>query len=501
MATHRIGIDLGTTNTVCYSFDRGMKPIPLDRSDQKFILPSVMMYKNGVITVGSEAKSHSIDGPDNVIRSSKRELGGDTIYKIENRAFTPVDVAAEILKTVKTRALEFFKDPAGKIEAVITIPAYFTAKQRAETKEAAQKAGIGLIQLLAEPTAAAIALAIEEEDSQRILVVDIGGGTSDICLLDIQGGVFHPVHTGGDPKLGGDDFDNSLLKNIKDYIFDNLYLDLDSAEDSDLDPKIYSRIMTDLRAKCEMAKIDLSTLDQTNIRMANLGSSKKQLNYKIDRKTFEVASDEIFRRIGTLLVKFKHDYNKDLIGVKRIIMVGGSGAIPKIQEMVHETFGIRPEYQPSEAANAVAKGAAVVAGQDELGVYINPVQTVARPIGIRLYRESGDIFSEIIPKDVNCPVYREKTFKTNHDDQERVIIQVYEGDQDSEKISNCKFFKEFIYPIPPNKEAGYEIHITFTLDENNLLIVTAENSEREDSKRSYHVSLQPPSDFPTKHKF
>lgn len=471
MAKVTLGIDLGTTNTVCCRFDNTLDFV---KFKGKELLPSVLYYRDGKILVGDSARKKAITYPDNVIMSSKTFIGDDDkVWEIQDRKFTPTEVAENILLEVAKEARKTYS--ADECAAVITVPAYFTSKQYRETERAAQAAGIEVIEILPEPMAASIAYGMDENDNQKIFVIDLGGGTFDVSILSIDGNEFKTINVDGDRKLGGDDFDQALVELCLRQIRRDTGINLSSQDKSGLDGKLYQQIMRKLQFECEKAKVELSAMEETEIIIPSLiprdnGAVNFQL--KITRDEFVDRSEELLDRIESIIKRCLNDANCSVDDINKVILVGGSSNILAVRSLVERIFNQKP-YSDKDLSKLVAIGAAIKATGDKTLIknkVIKVTNILSHAFGIRVV---NDRFSIILPKGTEYPCKKSDTYTTVSDFQPSVTIKIYEG-EDTEDIANDFYYDEYEHGGIERNFAGVpQIEVTFNFDKNRVLHVSS----------------------------
>ena len=458
----QVGIDLGTTNSVVSYMIHGK--IEYIKFRNKESIQSVAMYQNGKFIVGEKAKKKANLYPENYIKSSKSYMGDMTkTWDIEDKIFTATDIAREILLEIKSTIKKAISNTT-EIEAVITIPAYFTSSQIDETKKAGEAAGLIVKQIITEPVSAAIAYGFEDNINQKIFIVDIGGGTFDTAILEVKNQAFETLSIGGDNRLGGDDFDQKILDILLKHIRKNEGVNLSSLSKSGLDAKIYSKAYQALLLKAEEAKIELSEHEKVEISIANLFDNYN-LELAITRSEFEEVSDDI-------LYKIKKQINVTLDTAKlkkgnidKVVLVGGSSRIPAIRNFIIEIFNTTP-YSDKPLDKLVAMGAAIAA-TDENSVQIYDI--ISHSLGIEIINKK---FSPILNKNSQYPISSSRTYTTTDDYQEIVNIAVYEGEDES--IHKNKLYGGFKLTDLEFSEKGIpRIEVTFKFDNNRILHVTA----------------------------
>lgn len=472
--SYAVGIDLGTTNTVCCTYDNSFSFIKCRRSH---ILPSVLMYKDGKITVGEIAKQHALRAPNNVISSAKTFMADpEKKWIIEGRTFTPTDVATEVLREINEAAQKHFGTDE-QIEAVITIPAYFTASQANETKKAAEAAGLKVLKIIAEPVAAAIAYGLDDT-AKNIFVVDLGGGTFDVCILtssqDKDGTrIYTTGSVDGDIHLGGDDFDAVIENLCYSQLRKEYGINLASQEQSGLEAELYGQAIQKIRQKAEQAKIALSDSTETSIDIANLCSRNGNIvnfRYTITRQDFEKAADSLFKKIKRILTRCLEDSNTRVDSIDKVIYVGGSSNIPYLRSIVTECLDREP-YADQDLSKLVAMGAAVYAADKSnlVSTKLHIEDILSHSLGIEVY---GEKLSIILPKGTKYPISKTEEYSTVTDYQKSVSVKVYEGECTS-NINENLFYDEFTLTNIRNGLRGIPVNVKFEINDDRQLIVTA----------------------------
>ena len=488
MASVNVGIDLGTTNTlVCTDIKGKVKCLKFKNGDGN-VLPSVLYYENGEITIGKKASEDGYLNPHNVIRSSKTDMGSDKIYSIDGKVFTPVSVATEILKSVKETIYKFIKkdgyDETTEIKAVITVPAYFQGNQYDATKRAALAAGFKEVRIITEPTAAAISYITESADDledKKLLVVDIGGGTFDLSYLQYNSdrNEYETLAVDGDKKLGGDDFDECVRQAMVEMVEADTNLDLSTLEKSGLPEKEYNQIKSKLLRAARRIKIDLTDTEDASAIEPDL------FKYKNDYYTFDVelTRDEfneickgVYDKIFTKFKRFMDNNNITPESVWRVALAGGSCSIPYIGEKIEEIFPGKV-YSDLDLATLVVRGAYTVSSAIYGGMSANkPVITdiLSHSLGVK----ADGKFSEMLPRGSKYPTSYTRTFSTSKDNQKSVNIEIYEtkdiANEDRRDLSNSELLSCFaLSNIRKGKKGEVKIDVTFEYDESRILKVSA----------------------------
>ncbi len=454
-----IGIDLGTTFSAV-SVMEGGKPKIIADSEGNRTMPSVVSINGEEILVGEVAKRGAVANPTSTIRSIKRAMGTKKLTKIGDKEYSPEQISAMILSKLKKDAENYLGQEV--TDAVITVPAYFGDAQRNATKDAGVLAGLNVKRIINEPTAASLAYGLDKEDNQTILVFDFGGGTFDVSILVLGGGVFEVKSTSGDNYLGGDDIDEIIIN----------YLNSEFQKVNDVDLKKDLVALQRLRDAAEVAKIELSTLEETKITIPYIythNNSPKHLDVTLTRKHFEHICQPIFQRLSTPTKQAIKDAK--LSKIDKVILVGGSTRIPKVQELVQEITGLVPDksVNPDEA---VSLGAAIQGGilsgevKDILLLDITPLT-----LGIEV---AGGLRSSLIERNTTIPTRKSQVFTTTMDTQESVTINVLQGEREMAE-DNHSLGRFDLQGIPPAPRGIPQIEVTFDIDTNGIVKVSAKD--------------------------
>lgn len=457
-----IGIDLGTTNSVVAVMEGG-EPVVIPNAEGSRLTPSVVGFsKTGERLVGQLAKRQAISNPDRTISSIKRHMGTDYKVKIDDKSYNPQEISAMILQKMKQDAEAYLGEKV--TQAVITVPAYFTDSQRQATKDAGTIAGLEVLRIINEPTAASLAYGMDKGEDHTILVFDLGGGTFDVSILELGDGVFEVKATNGNNRLGGDDFDERVKKWLIDEFKKQQGIDLGN------DKMAQQRLLE----AAEKAKIELSSVLTTNINLPFITADQtgpKHLDLNLTRAKFdELTSDLVEATMGPTRQAMS-DAGMSPKDIDKVILVGGSIRIPAVQEAIKSFFGKEPHrgVNPDEC---VAIGAAIQAG-----VLVGEVKDVllldVTPLSLGI-ETMGGVFTKIIDRNTTIPTSKSQTFSTAADNQPSVDVHVLQGER--EMASYNKTLGRFeLSGIPPAPRGVPRIEVAFDIDANGIVHVSAKD--------------------------
>jgi molecular chaperone DnaK len=461
-----VGIDLGTTNSVVSVLEAG-EPVVIPNAEGARTTPSVVGFsRNGEILVGEVAKRQAITNPDRTVRSVKREMGRkDWNVEVDGKRWTPQEISAQILTKLKRDAEAYLGDSVA--QAVITVPAYFDDAQRQATKEAGQIAGLEVLRIINEPTAASLAYGLDKQHDQTILVFDLGGGTFDVSLLEIGEGVFEVKATHGDTHLGGDDWDQRVI--------DWMVREFKNAHGVDLaaDRMALQR----LKEAAEKAKIELSQVAETTINLPFVTATAEgplHLEMKLTRSEFERMTADLVERTEGPFRQAVKDWGKDVSTIDHVILVGGATRMPMIQDLVRKLTGGQEPHKGVNPDEVVAVGAAVQAGvlkgdvKDILLLDVTPLT-----LGVET---KGGIFTKLIERNTTIPTRKSEIFTTADDNQTTVEIHVLQGEAETVFSPGVRSLGKFhLMGIPPAPRGMPQIEVAFDIDANGIVNVSAKD--------------------------
>ena len=457
-----IGIDLGTTNS-CVAVLEGGEPVVIANAEGARTTPSVVAFsKTGERMVGQVAKRQAVTNPDRTISSIKREMGSNYKVTIDNKAYTPQEISAMILQKLKADAEAYLGQPVS--EAVITVPAYFTDAQRQATKDAGKIAGLKVERIINEPTAAALAYGIDKETSQKIMVYDLGGGTFDVSILEIDDGVIEVLATAGNNRLGGDDFDACITK----YLVDEFR----KAEGIDLSADKVA--MQRLREAAEKAKIELSGVTTSNINLPYItadATGPKHLDVTLTRAKFNELTHHLVEATMGPVKQAMSDSGLKSSDISKVLLVGGSSRIPAVQDMVKSLTG-KEGFKGINPDECVAIGAAIQGGvlsQDLGGIVLLDVAPLS--LGIETL---GGVCTRLIERNTTIPTRKSQVFSTAADNQTSVEVNVLQGEREMAAY-NKSLGRFHLDGIAPARRGVPQIEVTFDIDANGIVNVSAKD--------------------------
>ena len=457
-----IGIDLGTTNS-CVAVMEGGEPVVIANAEGARTTPSVVAFtKTGERLVGQVAKRQAVTNPDRTVISIKREMGTNYKVSIDDKSYTPPEVSAMVLAKLKADAESYLGETVS--QAVITVPAYFSDAQRQATKDAGKIAGLEVLRIINEPTAAAFAYGMDKENDQKVMVYDLGGGTFDVSILDIGDGVFEVLATNGDTRLGGDDFDDKIIN----------YLVAEFKKENGIDLSADKMAMQRLKEAAEKAKIELSGVTTSNINLPFItadATGPKHLDITLTRAKFNELTADLVERTIVPTKKALSDAGLTTNDIDKVVMVGGSSRIPAVNEAVQKLIGKEPHkgINPDEC---VALGAAIQAGV--LGGDVKDIVLLdVTPLSLGI-ETMGGVCTKLIERNTTIPTKKSQIFSTAADNQTSVDIHVLQGER--EMAADNKTIGNFMLSgIAPAPRGVPQIEVTFDIDANGIVNVSAKD--------------------------
>jgi molecular chaperone DnaK len=468
-----IGIDLGTTNS-CVAVLEGGEPVVIANLEGTRTTPSVVAFsKTGERMVGQVAKRQAITNPERTIMSVKREMGTDFKVRIDEKVYSPQEISAMILQKLKSDAENYLGGPV--TQAVITVPAYFSDAQRQATKDSGKIAGLEVLRIINEPTAAALAYGMDKDQEQKIMIFDLGGGTFDVSLLEISDGVFEVLATAGNNRLGGDDFDDKVIE----------WIAAEFKKDSGIDLKNDKMAMQRLKEAAEKAKIELSGMATASINLPFItadASGPKHFETTLSRAKFNELTAKLVERTMEPTKRALADAGLNPNQIDKILLVGGSTRIPAVQDAVRNFIGKEP-FKGINPDECVASGAAIQAGilggdvKDMVLLDITPLS-----LGIETL---GGIFNKLIERNTTIPVKKSQVYSTAADGQTSVEIHVLQGEREM-AANNTTLGRFTLDGIPPAPRGVPQIEVTFDIDVNGIVNV---NAKDKGTGKEQHITI------------
>jgi molecular chaperone DnaK len=456
-----IGIDLGTTNS-CVAVMEGGEAVVIPNAEGARTTPSVVAFRDGERMVGQVAKRQAITNPQRTVISIKREMGSDYKVDIDGKKYTPQEISAMILQKLKSDAEAYLGQPV--TEAVITVPAYFTDAQRQATKDAGKIAGLDVKRIINEPTAAAVAYGVDKETAQKVMVYDLGGGTFDVSILEIDDGVIEVLATAGNNRLGGDDFDKCIMD----------YLAAEFKKENGIDLTGDAQAMQRLKEAAEKAKIELSGVTSSDIHLPYItadATGPKHLDVTLSRAKFNELTNHLVQATMGPVRQALSDAGLQASDLAKVLLVGGSSRIPAVQDAVKSITG-KEGFKGINPDECVAVGAAIQGGVlagDKKGLLLLDVTPLS--LGIETM---GGVFTKLIERNTTIPVKKSQIFSTAADNQPSVEVHVLQGER--EMAAYNKTLGRFTLDgIAPARRGVPQIEVTFDIDANGIVNVSAKD--------------------------
>jgi molecular chaperone DnaK len=469
-----VGIDLGTTNSVVAVMEGG-QPVVIANAEGNRTTPSIVGFsKNGERLVGQLAKRQAVLNPQNTIVSIKRHMGTQHKVNAEGKDFTPEEISALILRKLTDDASKYLGEKV--TQAVITVPAYFNDSQRQATKNAGQIAGLDVLRIVNEPTAAALAYGLDKKSDETILVFDLGGGTFDVSILEVGDGVFEVKSTSGDTRLGGDDFDEAVMN----------WLMEEFKKQEGIDLRNDKQAMQRVKEAAEKAKCELSTVMETHISLPFITADQngpKHLELSLTRAKFDDLTRSLVERCRGPVEQALRDAKLSASNIDEIVLVGGSTRIPAVQELVKKLTGGKEPHQGVNPDEVVAIGAAIQAGVlagEVKGIVLLDVT----PLSLGL-ETLGGVMTRLVERNTTIPVQKTEVFSTAADGQTSVDIKIYQGER--QMAADNKLLGDFrLDGIPPAQRGVPQIEVTFDIDQNGILKVSARDKA---TGKEQHITI------------
>jgi molecular chaperone DnaK len=458
-----VGIDLGTTNSVVAVME-GQTPSVIANTEGARTTPSVVAFtKTGERLVGQLAKRQAVTNPDRTIKSIKRHMGTDHVVKIDGKDYTPQEISAMVLQKLVNDASAYLGERVTK--AVITVPAYFNDAQRQATKDAGKIAGLEVLRIINEPTAAALAYGLDKKSNETILVWDLGGGTFDVSVLEVGDGVFEVKSTNGDTRLGGDDYDEHVVN----------WLAAEFRKDQGIDLTSDKQAMQRLTEAAEKAKIELSSMVQTNINLPFITADQtgpKHLDITLTRAEFEKLTSDLTQRMVPPFRQALSDAKLDISKIDEIVLVGGSTRMPLVQDLVKKLTNKDQLNQSVNPDEVVAIGAAIQAGVLS-GEVTDVVLLDVTPLSLGL-ETLGGVFTKLIERNTTIPTKKSQVFTTADDGQTSVDIHVLQGEREM-AVDNKTLGRFRLEGLPPAPRGVPQVEVSFNIDANGIVSVGAKD--------------------------